>query len=380
MAFLYESQNSLLSYINSTFLIQNFNLTVDQVGYLFSGGSLVSLLLLYLAPRYIHEYGKQKVLATIALLTALCVFLVSGIPFPYAAFMFILFLGGNQIIWYITDLKIEDETSTKNTGKIRGILFTLLNGAWLIFPALAFRLLSSGTPISNFYIWTGIALICISLLTYLQKETIAPIHKPTPTSLSVEHILLFFKNKERKMLFYIHFFLKVFYAVMIIYTPIYLRDVIGIPWSQIDGIFFIMLLPFILIEYPIGYLEDKKIKEHVFLRIGFFILFVSLIVFMMISTSNWIIWALVLFMTRVGAAIIEVSTESAFFKIIHHKEIEFVSVFRSATPLSYIITPVFVSILISTSGGHISYAYLIPIILSCVGFYLSHILSKNSTS
>lgn len=380
MAFLYESENSLLSYINSTFLTQNFNLTADQVGFLFSGGSLVSLLLLYLAPRYIHEYGKQKVLATIALLTSLCIFLVSGISFPYAAFMFILFLAGNQIIWYITDLKIEDDTPTKDTGKMRGILFTLLNGAWLIFPALAARLISTGTPISSFYMWTGIALICISLLTYIQKESPASIHKPTPSSLSLDHILLFFKNKERKLLFFIHFFLKVFYAVMIIYTPLYLRDIIGIPWSQIDGIFFIMLLPFILIEYPIGYLEDKKVKEHVFLRIGFFVMFVSLLVLIMLSSSNWIMWALVLFMTRVGAAMIEVSTESAFFKIIHHKEIEFVSVFRSATPLSYIITPVFVSILISTSGGHISYAYTIPIILSCVGFYLAYKLSKNSTT
>lgn len=375
VAFLYESESALLSYINSTFLTENFNLSADQVGLLFSAGSIISLILLFVAPKYIYKFGKQKILVTFSLITALCVFLVSSIPFPLAAFMFILFLAGNQIIWYLIDLEVEDETPIKDTGRMRGVLFTLLNSAWLIFPALAARLIGHGVSISGFYTWTAFALLTIALTTYLQPESNLKSPKISASQISYGHILEFFKSTERKLLFSVHLILKIFYAVMIIYTPLYLRDVQNIPWTQIDGIFFVMLLPFVLLELPVGYLEDKGFKEHVFLRIGFAITCVSLIIFILTTSPQWITWALILFATRIGAALIEVSTESAFFKHIKRSEIEFVSVFRSATPIAFIATPIFASVLISSSGQIVA-AFTIPIVLMGLGIYKSWQLSR----
>ncbi|HEY1041561.1 MAG TPA: MFS transporter [Candidatus Paceibacterota bacterium] len=374
VAFLYESESALLSYINSTFLTENFNLSADQVGLLFSAGSIISLILLFIAPKYIYKFGKQKILVTFSLITALCVFLVSSIPFPLAAFMFILFLAGNQIIWYLIDLEVEDETPVKDTGRMRGVLFTLLNFSWLIFPALAARLIGHGISLSAFYTWTAVALVTIAITTLLQPDSrMTP--KISPSQVSYAHILEFFKSTERNILFGVHLILKIFYAVMIIYTPLYLREVQNIPWSQIDGIFFVMLLPFVLLEFPIGYLEDKKFKEHFFLRIGFVVMFISLIVFVLTTSPKWIIWALILFSTRIGAALIEVSAESAFFKKIKRSEIEFISVFRSATPIAFIVTPIFASVLISSSSQILA-AFTIPIVLSGLGFYKSWQLSR----
>lgn len=378
VAFLYSAENALLSYINSTFLAQNFNLHADQIGLLFSAGSILSIALLSLAPSYIYRLGKQKILIGLSLITALSILLVASIPLPVAGLMFIFFLAGNQVIWYFIDLEVEDETPTKETGRLRGILFTLINTAWLIFPALAAKLLGAEINPSLLYKWAGLTLVCVAFLTLFTPQHKVP-KKILPSHISLIHILTFFKDTKRSTIFGIRLILDIFYTIMVIYTPLYLREVQLIPWSQIVGVFFIMLLPFVLLEFPVGYLEDKskKFKESHFLIAGFIILFISLISIVYTFSTNWIVWASLLFVTRIGAALIEISTESYFFKHIHHSEIEYVSVFRSISPLSFIITPIFASMLLSFSGEMVV-VFFIPIVLALLGIVKSLQLGRIS--
>ena len=50
------------------------------------------------------------------------------------------------------------------------------------------------------------------------------------------------------------------YAWMVIYTPLHMLD-LGFTWEEIGQIFTIMLIPFVLVEYPAGWLADKYIGE-----------------------------------------------------------------------------------------------------------------------
>ena len=87
-----------------------------------------------------------------------------------------------------------------------------------------------------------------------------------------------------------------------------------------------------------GKLSDK-IGEKKMLIWGFligiiFILFIPLV----IKTNLWL-WAIILFGTRVGAAIIEVMSESYFFKIISEENANAINFFRNNYPLAYIVAP-----------------------------------------
>ena len=51
-------------------------------------------------------------------------------------------------------------------------------------------------------------------------------------------------------------------------------------------------------------------------------------------------WATLLFITRIGASFVEVSTESYFFKQVNPDKSDVVSFFRISRPLSFIIAPI----------------------------------------
>ena len=125
---------------------------------------------------------------------------------------------------------------------------------------------------------------------------------------------------------------------MIIYTPIYLHEYMMFPWDKIGIIFGIMLLPFVVLDYPLGKLSDK-IGEKKMLLIGFVIIALSTLVIPLIKTNTLLVWSLVLLLTRIGAATIETMSESYFFKYVDVENAEAISFFRNTNPLSFILGP-----------------------------------------
>lgn len=126
---------------------------------------------------------------------------------------------------------------------------------------------------------------------------------------------------------------------MVIYTPIYLHENIGFGWDKIGIIFSIMLIPFVLLDFPLGKLSDK-IGEKNMLIFGYFIIFFSVIIIPFITKPELWIWALVLFATRIGAAIIETMNESYFFKVVTEKDADEITFFRNASSVAYVIAPI----------------------------------------
>jgi MFS family permease len=125
---------------------------------------------------------------------------------------------------------------------------------------------------------------------------------------------------------------------MVIYSPIYLHEYIGFGWGQIGIIFAIMLLPFVILDFPLGKLSDK-IGEKKMLIIGFIIISFSTVLIPILKEPSLWIWALILFATRTGAAMIEVMNESYFFKNITERNADEISFFRNAPSVAYVIAP-----------------------------------------
>ena len=162
-----------------------------------------------------------------------------------------------------------------------------------------------------------------------------PGYKKMPVGRTIKYFL---RNKHISKIYILNFILKFFFAWMIIYTPIYLHEYIGFGWSQIGLIFTIMLLPFVILEFPLGMWSDK-IGEKEMLLAGFSISALFTLVIPFIPEPRLWLWAGVLFATRVGAATIEVMSENYFFKLVREENADAISFFRNTGPLSYIIAP-----------------------------------------
>lgn len=123
---------------------------------------------------------------------------------------------------------------------------------------------------------------------------------------------------------------------MIVYTPLYLHEVVGFTWAELGIVFAIMLLPFVIFEWPMGLIADKLYGEKEIMSIGFFLAGLSLLV-MPFLPGALILWATVLFVSRVGASFVEISTESHFFKHVDSRDSGLISIFRLARPTGIIV-------------------------------------------
>ena len=112
----------------------------------------------------------------------------------------------------------------------------------------------------------------------------------------------------------------------------------GLGWDKIGIIFSVMLVPFVILDFPLGKLSDK-IGEKKMLIMGFSVVVLSVLAIPFVKESVIWIWALMLFLTRVGAATIEIMNESYFFKEINEENADEISFFRNAPSISYIIAP-----------------------------------------
>jgi MFS-type transporter involved in bile tolerance (Atg22 family) len=133
--------------------------------------------------------------------------------------------------------------------------------------------------------------------------------------------------------------LHVFYAWTVIYIPLYLTNHIGFSWGEVGIILSIMLLPFIIFQIPIGRMEDKYHDEKHVLVLGFSIMAASFMLIPFIHEKSLVLWAAVLFVSRIGASIVEVSSESYFFKHINPSNAGFISFFRMTRALPFFVIP-----------------------------------------
>ena len=112
------------------------------------------------------------------------------------------------------------------------------------------------------------------------------------------------------------------------------------------------------------------------LMLGFAITsFATLSLFYTNTHQVWL-WAMLLFGTRVGAASIEVMSDIYFFKHIKPENEEFIGVYRSASPVAYIIGPLLAFAVLNLTPAF-NYIFLILGVIMLYGVYLSSTIKKG---
>jgi MFS family permease len=336
IGFIYTLHLVIPMYSNSSFL----SIFADErtLGYIYMAGAAVSILGFLLAPPIIRRLGNYSVALWLVLIQILLFWglLASTSPLAITIF-FILQSAAISLIGLCLDIFLEVYTDSTNVGSVRGLYTATLNASWVIAPLIGSMLVNGTNDYHNTYV-AGLAMLIP--LFYLIYRNFPRFKDPNYTHLSpwqlAKHIS---HNRNWVKLFSANLILQIFYAWMVVYSPIYLNRVMGFNWEEIGIIIVIMLLPFPLIQYPLGKLADKKYGEKEIMIIGFVILGLSTIALSFINIHNIAIWAIALFATRVGAATAEIMMETYFFKTVSPRDSAALGIFRITRPVSYFIAP-----------------------------------------
>jgi MFS family permease len=361
-----------VAYVNSSLLENVVGKNWLNIVYII--GSIFSVFALYLAPKFFRRFGSKSTLLLFILLEIIAVFGLGSINL--GLFIVLLFLLHHTFVpslYFSLDVNLESHIDKeKTTGAKRGIFLTIQNIAWVVSP-LALSFFIQGGNFDKIYFISGIALILLLITaTNFFENTKKADRDESDVIQSIKS--LFFENDLRSVIVS-HFILNIFYSWMVIYLPLLLIKEIGFEWDKIGILFTIMLLPFLLFELPAGILADRKIGEKEILITGIIITSVATMFIPFIKSGTFLIWALILFGTRVGASLFEIASESYFFKHVKENDTGTISLFRTLRPISFVVTPIIALPIIYFFSYQASF-YFLSIITLCGLFFIPKVDTK----
>lgn len=373
LSFFFTLHIALSAYINSTFLTKI--ISEKYVGLLFAGASLMTLFLLSRSVNLLKHFGNRKFIIWALIVNMLSLVGMISSTNPYViGVSFIALMATNTLVLLSMDIFIEHFCNPKTIGKTRGLYLTVINLAWITTPLISAYLITKENGFISIYILSFVAalIMAIGLLFSISNFKDSK-YKKTPFLETYRYLKT---NHHMLAITILNFILQFFYAWMVVYMPIYLYQHIGFGWDQIGIIFTIMLTPFIIFGLPVGILIDKfHVKKRTLLYIGILIMSISTFAISFLTTKTVAIWAIMLFITRMGASITETTSEIYFFTHTGEKDAYLLSIYRDMVPVAYIVGPLVSTLIFIFLPLKFLFAILGVILLT--GFYYIPHLKHN---
>ncbi len=321
---LYSFGYALPLYINSSFL-HTFIPAEAAVGLVFTAGAILSIICILLLPRILQRFGNYKTTLTAIILAVGTFLALASAIHPYLVITaFIVNQALLNVIYLNLNAFLETFSGDETTGELRGAFLTVVNTSILVAPILGGFLLTTSTEYGRLYLAAAVFMIGIGLLMVRRMQSYKD---PLYTTFSFWKTFgIVRKNHDLHAIIVIQFLLNFFYAWMTIYTPIYLHTHIGIPMSDILTIIIpVALIPFVVLQFILGTIADKKLGEKEILVAGLMVMAVSTAFLSFITVASVIVWALALMATRIGACAVEVMAESYFYKQIDAGDVHLIT-------------------------------------------------------
>ncbi|MEN9921319.1 MAG: hypothetical protein RLZZ517_297 [Candidatus Parcubacteria bacterium] len=354
-------------YVNSNYLSLFFD--TKYIGLIYSIASLTTVLTILGMRNRLKRFGNYHVfITTLFVEIAALIFLIFSIN-PYLALVaFVVLFVCHSTAFINLDIFLERHTPNDSTGKIRGWYLTAMNVAYIIGPFLSSLLLVH----ENYsYVYVFILTTLIPVIYFAKKLFNNFEDQPYDKVYIWKAFTKISQNPDIYATLVSDFILKFFYAWMVIYTPLYLSEYIGFNISEVALILSIALIPFLIIQSFAGKIADTSIGEKEMMSIGFVVMSFFTILISFIDDSNISIWIAVLFMTRVGAAMVEIMTETHLFKRIDSKDLSIISLFRISRPIAYILGALAGSLLLQIISFQMLFFVLGGIVLYGLRYSLS---------
>jgi MFS family permease len=348
------------TYINANFLSQFFG--TEWVSSIYIFASVATILTVFGLRDKLRRFGNYKVFISALMLETCALALLLFTDSSFVAFIAV----ATTFICHATsficiDIFLERHTFDEHTGKVRGLYLTTINSAYIIGPFIASLLLSNG-DFKNVYFFIFILMFpLMSLANELFKDF-------TDDSYDQIKIISGFKKIRKNADLYStimsDFILQFFYSWMVIYIPMFLYQEKNFSLSEVTLILSIALIPFILTQSIAGKLADTRYGEKEMMSIGFIVMSVATGMLSFVESSNISVWIAILFMSRIGASMVEVMTETHIFKRIDSGDINVISIFRILNPTACVAGALFGTLFL-----HIVSFNMMFLILSGVTLY-----------
>lgn len=331
------------AYIHSSFIEQFVG--EQKVGLVYSVAAACSLVASWQGLRLLRRYGNVKALVILGCGNFLA--LVGAVVFNQSA-TGVAFVAAHMVLSFLVainlDVYLEELSDDRTTGRIRGLFLTANNLAWLCSPLLASQL-TAKLGFQAVFLFAAVALIPFLYIAGRKLHDV--VERETEHLSLITGLKRVFdsNNRDLRLILSLDFLLNFFYAVMIIYMPIYLHTHIGLDWPQIGLIFTAMLIPFVVLDFPLGRIADLWLGEKELLTSGLIIMSLACILISLFnfSSASLIAWALILLLSRIGAATVEAMKETYLFKHIDGRDANIVFISRNMYPAAYVLAPIIAS-------------------------------------
>ena len=363
VSFFIGFSQAVSAYVLSTFFEGAWG--AKSVGFFYAVTYIITLAILLNLHKIVAKLGKSSAFSLICLLEilTLCALVFLGFT-KAAAFLVVFYLVFSALAWTMIDVILESFSKDEASGEIRGEHLTIFNLGFLFGPFVSTWLLGKFgfNGIFSFILFLNIAILIIFII--FVRKVDSRIGEESKISAVIKKA---WKRKNLMKIYYVSFILEAFFALMVIYTPIYLKETLGFSWAEIGRIFTVMLIPFVLLQYPIGFLADKKFGEKEFLIFSLLIMSASTFYIYFTSSKSLFVWAVILFATRIGAALIEVLRDSYFYKQVDGKDVDLINFFRTASPVGYIFATLVSAILLIFLP--LKFAFILVALITLTGIY-----------
>lgn len=333
----------------------------ESIGIVYGISAALSLVLsTWVTPHLIKFLGNRK---TVGLSILLALVSLLGISFAnnsiVVALSFILFFASQILISFGFDVFFEHNTLKDNAIRARGMVVSLQHIGRMLGPMLA-AIITYNLGLRAPYQVSFLLLVISGLTLYFATTKFKDKEYPVASFLS--SIKKIIKRPDLKKPLSSVLLLHIFYALMVAFVPIYLSDIIGIDAKSLGIMFTIMLIPFVVLGYPVGKILDTGISGRRVAQIGLVLMTLATLSFPFVKTQSVLIWVIILLISRIGAVVLETAGEGIFFRNIEEQDTELLGIMRDMQPVGYFIASL-VGVIVLSIGTITHIFYVIGAIL-----------------
>lgn len=314
-------------------------------------GAIITLATFPFIPRLVRKHGSRKLAIIFSTLEAFVLLWLALEPTALLAVILVaLAVATSPLIAYQLDLLLEAVTENEEeTGRVR-TTFLVAGSVALVSAPLVVGFLLDSTD-EYWKVFTIAALSLIPFIGLMGLSRFPEVKHPTGKQLWLTCLCLL-NNHDARAVLVANFVLQFFFHIAPLYIPLYLHTALGWEWSELGWVFALMVLPFLVVEYPVGWLADKKWGDKELMAVGFTITGLSFATLTLVTASTTLaVIATILVMSRIGAAMAEATVEGHFFRRVNETDENSVVVFRMARPLGALTAPI-IGTLLLVSGSY----------------------------
>lgn len=351
-------------FTNSSIMTEFFKLSTTEVLIVYGAASAFGVLA-YLGLSKTHKkssHTKARIYTTTALefICLAVMYTVTALHIVPSAYVLPIYLATFSLHHILTpyilfnlDKLFEDYTHIEDRGKGRGIYLTVWNTPFVVVPILLSTLATATLPLTYVISFCLLIPFLILISSYIQNPTDETETTPLINSATLEKISVsdklsrFWADKLDRNSFIIQCSLHLYYGITGVMLPVYLHNYFGFEWDHIGLLLAAILTPFILIQIPFGKIGDQRHNERQLFVWGIIITVIFTVAAALVSPSlgmeaSFVLLLSTLFLSRVGCSLIEISTETMFYKHVTQRDEFALLMFRAGRLLPYAAGLIFI--------------------------------------